>query len=208
MTTKGWLLTLALLSPAMLPAGLIAQGTPPAPGVVWQPKGTQALQKESAAKPHEQISVAPDKIYTLAELIDLAEQHNPETRVAWEEAKAKADQLGIARSSLYPTLTAVALAVSLRTATLIGEYYHRQTEGVFEPILHVEYLVFDVGGRSGAIDIAKANLLASDMVFNDTQRKVIFEAASAYYRLLNAQGQLQAAQVSLENAKTVEDDAE
>jgi outer membrane protein TolC len=204
---EGLLLTLALLSPAMLPAGLIAQGTPPAPGVVWQPKGTQALQKESAAKPHEQISVAPDKIYTLAELIDLAEQHNPETRVAWEEAKAKADQLGIARSSLYPTLTAVALAVSLRTATLIGEYYHRQTEGVFEPILHVEYLVFDVGGRSGEIDVAKANLLASDLAFNDTHRRIIYQVAEAYYRLLNAQGQRQAAESSLENARAVEQDA-
>src|ERR1700722_2261165 len=207
MTTKGWLLTLALLSPAMLPAGLIAQGTPPAPGVVWQPKGTQALQKESAAKPHEQISVAPDKIYTLAELIDLAEQHNPETRVAWEEAKAKADQLGIARSSLYPTLTAVALAVSLRTATVIGQFFHRQTEAVFEPVLHVEYLVFDVGGRSGEIDAAKANLLASDLAFNNTHRQVIYQVASAYYRLLNAEGQRQAAEVSLENARTVEEDA-
>jgi outer membrane protein len=207
MTTKGWLLTIALLSPAMLPVGLIAQGTPPASGVVWQPKGTQALQKESAVKPHEPISVAPDKIYTLAELIDLAEQHNPETRVAWEEAKAKADQLGIARSSLYPTLTAVALAVTLRTATLIGEYYHRQTEGVFEPILHVEYLVFDVGGRSGEIDVAKANLLASDLAFNDTHRRIIYQVAEAYYRLLNAQGQRQAAESSLENARAVEQDA-
>jgi outer membrane protein len=207
MTTKGWLLTIALLSPAMLPAGLIAQGTPPASGIVWQPKGTQALQKESAVKPHEPISVAPDKIYTLAELIDLAEQHNPETRVAWEEAKAKADQLGIARSSLYPTLTAVALAVTLRTATLIGEYYHRQTEGVFEPILHVEYLVFDVGGRSGEIDVAKANLLASDLAFNDTHRRIIYQVAEAYYRVLNAQGQRQAAESSLENARAVEQDA-
>ncbi len=148
-----------------------------------------------------------EKTYTLAELIDLAEQHNPETRVAWQEAKSKADALGIARSALYPTLTAVALAVSLRTATLIGEYFHRQTEGVFEPVLHVEYLVFDLGGRSGEIDAAKANLLASDFAFNDTHRRIIYQVASAYYRLLNADGQREAAEVSLENAKTVEEDA-
>jgi outer membrane protein len=207
MTTKSWLLTTALLAPSMLPACLIAQGAPPAPALVWQPRGLQTLEKESAAKPHDQISLAPDNRYTLAELIDLAEQHNPETRVAWEEAKAKADDLGIARSSLYPTLTAVALAVSLRTATLIGEYYHRQTEGVFEPILHVEYLIFDVGGRSGAIDVAKANLLASDLAFNDTHRRIIYQVAEAYYRLLNAQGQREAAESSLENAKAVEEDA-
>ncbi len=191
----------------MLSAGLVAQGTPPVPGVVWQPKGAQALEKESAARPHDQISLVPDKTYTLGELIDLAEQHNPETRVAWEEAKSKADELGIARSSLYPTLSAVVLGVSLRQATLIGEYFHRQTEGIFEPVLNVEYLVFDVGGRSGAIDVAKANLLASDFAFNDTHRRIIFQVAEAYYRLLNAQGQRQAAESSLQNAQAVEQDA-
>jgi outer membrane protein TolC len=104
-------------------------------------------------------------------------------------------------------MAAVALAVTLRTATLIGEFFQRQTEGVFEPVLHVEYLVFDLGGRSGEIDAAKANLLASDLAFNDTHRRVIYQVASAYYRLLNAEGQRQAAEVSLENAKTVEEDA-
>jgi outer membrane protein TolC len=207
MIMKDRLLSTALLALAMLPASLKAQGTPPGPAIVWQPGGVQTLEKESAAKPQGRISLAPDKTFTLAELIDIGEQHNPETRVAWEQAKSKADALGIARSSLYPTLTAVALAVSLRTATLIGEYFHRQTEGVFEPLLHVEYLVFDVGGRSGEIDVAKANLLASDLAFNDTHRRIIFQVAEEYYRLLNAQGQRQAAEASLDNAKAVEEDA-
>ena len=207
MTTKGWLLTTALLASAMRPAGLIAQGTPPVPGAVWQPKGVQTLEREAARKPPEPVNLEPDHIYTLAELIDLAEQHNPETRVAWQEAKSKAAALGIARSALYPTLTAVAIGVSLRQPLLIGEFFHRQTEAIFEPELHVEYLVFDIGGRSGEIDVAKANLLASDLAFNNTHRQIIDQVASAYYRLLNAEGQHQSAEVSLENAKTVEEDA-
>jgi len=207
MTTKVLLLTTALLAPAMLPAGLVAQGTPPAPGVVWQPKGVQTLKSEAARKPPEPVNLDPVHIYTLAELIDLAQQHNPETRVAWQEAKSKAAALGIARSALYPTMIAVALAVSLRQPLLIGEFFHRQTEEIFEPELHVEYLVFDIGGRSGEIDVAKANLLASDLAFNDTHRQIIDQVASAYYRLLNAEGQRQAAEVSLENARTVEEDA-
>ena len=60
---------------------------------------------------------------------------------------------------------------------------------------------------AGEIDAAKANLLASDLAFNDTHRRVIYQVASAYYRLLNAEGQRQAAEISLENAKTVEEDA-
>ncbi|HEY1986868.1 MAG TPA: TolC family protein [Terracidiphilus sp.] len=186
---------------------LAAQGVPPSSGTVWQPRGVQTLEHELAVRPHEAVDLVPDKTYTLAELIDLAQQHNPETRVAWQEAKSKAAALGIARSSLYPTMSAVALAVTLRTATLIGEFFHRQTEGLFEPVLHVEYLVFDFGGRSGEIDAAKANLLASDLAFNDTHRRVIYQVASAYYRLLNAEGQRQAAEVNLQNARTVEEDA-
>ena len=207
MTPRSWILTIPLLSSLMLPDGIAAQGTPPAPGVIWQSREAKDFEKGRVAEPHDQIGLAPEKNYTLAELIGLAEQHNPETRVAWEEARSKADELGIAKSSLYPTLTAVALAVSLRQAALIGEYFHRQTEGVFEPILHVEYLVFDGGGRSGEIDIAKANLLASDLVFNDTHRRIIFQVSEAYYRLLNAQGQRQAAEAALANARAVEQDA-
>jgi outer membrane protein TolC len=153
------------------------------------------------------MRIEPDKIYTLAELIDLAEEHNPSTRIAWQQAKSRAASLGIARGALYPTISAIALAASMRQAALIGEFFHRQTIGLFEPVLHVEYLVFDLGGRSGEIDAAKASLLAADLEFNDTHRHIIYQVASAYYRLLNAEGQRQAAEVSLENAKTVEEDA-
>jgi outer membrane protein len=44
-------------------------------------------------------SVDPSHLYSLAELIDIAEHNNPRTRIAWERAKQKADQLGIERSA-------------------------------------------------------------------------------------------------------------
>jgi outer membrane protein len=204
---KTTVFTIALLALFAQSTWLGAQSAPPAPGAVWQPGGMQTLDLNPAAKPLAPVNLEPDRTYTLAELIDLAEQHNPETRVAWEGAKAKAAGLGIARSALYPTMSAVAFAISLRQAALIGEFFHRQTEGIFEPLLEVEYLVFDIGGRSGEIDVAKANLLASDFAFNDTHRRIIYQVASAYYRLLNAEGQRQAAEASLENAKTVDEDA-
>ena len=185
-----------------------AQSTPPSPDKVWHSKAEPGLDRELAARPEAKYDVDPQKNYTLAELIDLAQQHNPETRVAWEEAKARAAALGIARSALYPTIAAVALAATIREATLFTVSFARQTIGLFEPTLHVEYLVFDFGGRGGAIDAAKANLLISNLNFNDTHRKIIFEVASAYYRLLNAIGQREAAEVSLKNAQTVEEDAQ
>jgi len=185
-----------------------AQSAPSAPNSVWHSKAEQSLGRELASHPEEKYDIDAAKVYTLAELIDLAQRHNPETRVAWEEAKAKAASLGIARAAFYPTLTAVALAATVRQAALIGEYFHRQTIGIFEPTLHVDYLVFDFGGRSGAIDVAKANLLIANLEFNNTHRELIFKVSSAYFRLLNAKGQREAAEVSLKNAQTIEADAQ
>lgn len=185
-----------------------AQTAPVSPEKVWHSEAERGLDRELASRPEAKYDIDPQKNYSLAELIDLAEQHNPETRVAWELAKARAASLGVARGALFPTVAAVVLASTIRQATLIGEFFHRQTLGVFEPVLHVEYLVLDFGGRGGAIDLAKANLLVSDLDFNDTHRKIIFQAASDYYRLLNAEGQREAAEVSLKNAQTVEEDAQ
>jgi outer membrane protein len=189
-------------------AGGRAQNAPVSPDRVWHSKTERDLDRELALRPEAKYDMDANKSYTLAELIDLAQQHNPATRIAWEGAKAKAASLGIARSALFPTIAAVALASTLRQAPLIGEFFHRQTIGLFEPAVHVEYLVFDFGGRGGAIDAAKANLLVSNLAFNDTHRKVIFQVASAYYRLLNARGQREAAEVSLKNAQAVEEDAQ
>jgi outer membrane protein TolC len=201
-------LAIALLAWFVGSAYCDAQSAPASPDKVWNPKPAQSLERELAAQPGMAYAIDQNKKYTLAELIDLAEEHNPDTRVAWQAAKSRAAALGIAKSALYPTMAVVALGSTVRQAALIGEFFHRQTLGLFEPSLYVEYLIFDVGGRSGAIDVAKANLLASDLAFNDTHRKIIFQVASSYYRLLNAEGQREAAEVSLRNAQTVEEDVQ
>jgi outer membrane protein TolC len=70
----------------------------------------------------------------LSELVNVAEQNNPETRVAWENAKAKAADLGIARASLYPTLAALAIADSFRADIFFGTSFQRQTQETFSPV--------------------------------------------------------------------------
>ena len=188
--------------------GAPAQGNPPSADKVWHSKDEPALSRALAARPEAKFDIDASRAYTLAELIDLAQQHNPETRVAWEQAKARAASLGVARAAFYPTLTAVALAATVREASQEGEYFHRITEGLFIPTLHVDYLIFDFGGRGGAVDIAKANLLIADLAFNDTHRQLIFKVSSAYFRLLNAKGQRAAAEASLKNAQSIEENAQ
>jgi len=197
-----------LIASALFVPGLRAQQTPPSANLPWHSKEEREAAKQLAADRQPSWVIDPEKVYTLPELIDLAELHNPETEAAWQRARVRADELGIARSAYYPTIEAVVFAASIRQAALVGEFFHRQTFALERPTLHVEYLLFDLGGRSGTVDIAKANLLIQNLEFNDTHRRLIYQVASAYFRLLNAKGQREAAEISLKNAETVESDAE
>ena len=150
----------------------------------------------------------PARTYSLAELVDLAESHNPDTRVAWERARAQAAALGIARSELYPTLVAVALSQTTRDEILFGSDFIRQTVQDFAVAVELNYTVFDFGARRGRIDAAKAETLAANLAFNDVHRKIVYQVQRAYYQLLNASGQEDAAQADLANAQAVQQAAQ
>ena len=53
--------------------------------------------------------IDPNHVYSLVELIDIAQRRNPATRVAWEQARQAAINVGIARAAYLPALTASAL---------------------------------------------------------------------------------------------------
>lgn len=82
-------------------------------GNVSTPRRAADCVASSTPRPTS-MSIDRDHPYTLAELIDVAEHNNPRTRVAWERAKQKAEQLGIERSAYYPILAAGAVFANQR----------------------------------------------------------------------------------------------
>ncbi len=140
-------------------------------------------------------------------MIDIAEHNNPDTRVAWENAKARAGDLGITKSTLYPTMAAAVLAGSAREGIFFGPYFVRQTVEDYSPLFILDYTIFDLQ-RSQEIAISRNNLLAANFQFNDTHRRIIFQVMSAYYRLLDDKGLQEAAEANLTNARTVRQAAE
>jgi len=186
----------------------VAQSAPASPDHPWHGVGEQRIEAEGKNSRESSFSIDPIKSYSLAELIDLAETHNPETQVAWERARAQAAALGVARSELFPPLTAAALSQTSRQETYLGTRYYRQTFQDFQGALDLNYTVFDFGARAGRIDAAKAEVLAANFAFNDTHRRVIYEVEQAYYQILNASGQEDAARASLSNAQGVQQSAE
>jgi outer membrane protein len=204
-----WFCEPSLVAFCILVAGgvALAQKAPAAPDRPWDAASVEQRLTVPARRPSALVP-NPLTIYTLAELIDIAEQNNPDTRLAWENAKAHAADLGIAKATLYPAMAAEALARSTRDDVLLGANYYRQTKGAFSPAFVLDYTIFDFGERSQAIAITRNNLFAANFEFNDTQRKIIFSVMHAYYELLNTEGQQDAAEANLTNAQTVQHAAE
>jgi outer membrane protein len=187
---------------------VLAQRPPTSPDHPWHSPDERQIVNDGKRFHQSAFRIESEKTYSLAELIDLAEAHNPQTRVAWENARAQAAALGIARSELYPVLSAVALSGVDRSEVALGSQFYRQTVGVFEASLELNYTISDFGARRGRIAAESARVLAANFAFNDVHRKLIFEVQQAYYRLLNATGQEAAARASLANAQAVQQAAE
>jgi hypothetical protein len=56
---------------------------PVSPDHPWHGVGEQRIEGDAKNFRESTFSTDPAKIYSLAELIDLAETHNPETHSAW-----------------------------------------------------------------------------------------------------------------------------
>jgi outer membrane protein len=197
-----------LLADLLLSSSARAQTAPASPEHPWHGSAERNMQAYARNVTDSKFTVDQSQTYSLAELIDLAQAHNPATRAAWERARSQAAALGITRSELYPTLAAAAISQTENTQAFFGDRFHGQTIQSFQLALDLNYTVFDFGARSGRIDAARARLLSANFEFNDTHRSVIDEVEQAYYRLLNSIGQEDSEQASLANAKAVEQAAQ
>lgn len=198
---------LTLLVMATASPWVAAQSVPPTPDHPWASGSQQQIQNANTAYQSPTFAVDPSKAYSLPELIDLAEQHNPQTRFAWERAKAQAAALGIARSEWYPVLGAIVAGQVDRFALLFDTAFIRQTVTTSDLALTLNYAILDLGRRP-RIQEASAQLLAANFGFNDAHRNVIYQVQQAYYAVLASAAQQQAAEANLANAQAVQSAAE
>ena len=185
-----------------------AQSAPVSSDRPWHSPVERNVEADLRDIPDSRFTIDSAKTYSLPELIDMAEAHNPATRESWQRARAQAAALGVTRGELFPVLAAVAVSQTNRQEVLFSDRFNGQVIQTFQMELDLNYTVFDFGARTGRINAAKAQLLAANFVFNDTHRQVIYQVQQAYYRLLSSMGQEDAARASLLNAQAVQHAAE
>ena len=157
-------------------------------------------------------SVDTTRIYSLSELIDLAESSNPATRIAWNDARRAALAAGIAESAFLPNITATAIggyqgSSGRQTALGTGFSSNPSLDGTVSA-LSVQWLLFDFGERAAVVDAAKQGSVISNITFTATHQQLIYSVAVAFYNHTAAQARLHTTTQSLKNAQEVQAAAE
>jgi outer membrane protein len=205
---------------------------PPSSDRTWSPPNLPNYERELAeyhfneAQGSSHVSINPRKIYGLAELIDIAERNNPDTRVAWERARQAAAAVGLSESAYYPFLVASAaagydrafipfptLAVnekkllmnpSLNAVSITGGGSLVTEARVYRAELNAKWLLLDFGERSAVVAATREQLMMANVGFNGTHQKIVFQVTERFYQLGTARQKVLVSQSALEAAQTVE----
>jgi outer membrane protein len=149
----------------------------------------------------------------VAELIDLAQRVNPETRVAWEAARRAALGVGLVESEYFPVLAISALGGYKSVGVpipreLVSDGFFRFDLAQVVPTLNLRWLLLDFGRRGSARDAAKERLLQANLGFNRKHQQIAFAVQRAYYGLTSVRARIVVAQSSLDAARTVQEATE
>jgi outer membrane protein len=204
---------------------------PPAPDRPWSPtvdasgaltaapaSGSSTSSQSYVLPPNPSVATLPattvdsERIYNLADLIDLAEGTNPETRIAWNEARNAALAAGIARSAYLPRISATALGGKQvqngsNSAFGVSASQSNSLTGSVA-VLSLEWLLFDFGERDALVNAADQGTVIANIAFTGAHQKLIHIVSLAFYAYSAACAHAESAQASLKDAKDIQVAAE
>ncbi len=219
---------LAALALSLAPgcASLYLRRAPPSPREPWPLARENARPSEA---PPGAPPVAPNHVYSLAELIDLAESINPDTRIGWQKARQAALAVGVPMAGYFPRVEALALVAYQHTIfpspnlgqALIGANQSpllptisfplppAKPSGSIDtdtwqvlPFLFVNVELINLP-RASEVSAAKNQSTSANALFTAAHEKVIFEVARAYFRLNAARTQVAVSRDALERTRAI-----
>jgi len=161
-------------------------------------------KRQSAPEDPCRLNKDSGHAWTLVDVIDQALCNNPQTRQAWANARFQAAQVGIAKSAYFPTVTLNtsvsrsmnAAGTNLQLTTITSAGGLSEPINRFTPVVSLNYLLYNFGGREAQLESAQRTLEASNWTYDATLQTVMFAAIQAYYQVFATQAAAEAALVS------------
>jgi len=176
-------------------------GAPAQPNTYWNaPPAVASRVEQSTPAPVSAAVPATPAAYgrlTMSDVVDLALRNNPATRLSWAQARAAADVFGASRGQFLPTVT---VDVNATHAQPIGPNGVLSQRSQYGPTLGLSYLVFDFGGRAGAVDVARQTAVATDLAHNVTVQNTVLGAEQALFNYQAAHAQRDAERSAVDEA--------
>lgn len=138
-----------------------------------------------------------DKL-ALPHLVDVALRNNPDTRVAWENARASAAAWAGARGEYYPTIDGSGSGGGQKAPPVRWDAFGQAGATL-------SYLLFDFGGRGARAEAARQALIAANWTHNQVIQDTLRDVPQAYYIHISNKAQVEAAEENLTDARTTLD---
>jgi len=200
-----------------------------APGSPSEPWNLPAVPARFVRATREP-AIKPGHVYSLPELIDIAELANPDTRIGWERARRAALAVGSARAEYFPMISAWAIAgyqhlffpAPGSSASSPGLNSSEGPPSVSFPIpqrpepsgyigvdtfqvlpfLSIRWPLLDLG-RGDGVKAAENQSVAANAMFTAAHQKMMFDVARAYFRLSAARAQVAVNRDALERTRSI-----
>lgn len=179
-------------------------------GILDDPYATTAQLRQSPTKTHLEsedpcrLTADNGHAWTLVDVINHALCNNPQTRLAWANARFQAGQVGVAKSAYLPTITLNTSASrsmnsassSLQITSISSGGGLAQPLNRFTPVISLNYLLYNFGGREAQLESAEKTLEASNWTHDATLQTVMFAAIQAYNQVFATQAAAEASLIS------------
>ncbi|MGC2166419.1 MAG: TolC family protein [Gallionella sp.] len=118
-------------------------------------------------------SNALDGVLTLPDVVNTALCNNPQTRLAWLNSRAAAEQIAISQSAYLPGVDINASASHSASGNAVDQR---------SVVATVSYLIYDFGSRSANLEISRQLLAAASASQDSTVQAVFLESVRTYYQ--------------------------
>ncbi|MGD1010823.1 MAG: TolC family protein [Candidatus Aminicenantales bacterium] len=190
---------LALLAACATMDG-ITERTADSPAHSWVPPAKEVRPPAPLPSPLIPAELqAGGRTWTLGDIVDVGLANNPQTRAAWDAARAASAAVSISQGAYLPQVNATLPAAKLKQSYFGGTYIVEQT--TLTPTASLNLLLYDFGGREASVQSARRALEAANWTQNAVFQNVILQIESTYYQYLAAQSLLDAQEINRKGAQ-------
>jgi outer membrane protein len=178
----------------------IAKRTAESPALPWVPPSRAAKPPSPPPSPDIPDDLrAPGRAWTLGDIVGVGLANNPQTRAAWNAARAASAGVSLSLGGYLPQLNGSLPATKQKAVFAGGRFIIDQS--TLTPTASLSLLIFDFGGREANIQSARRALEAANWTQNAVYQNVVLEIESVYYQYLSAQALLEAQETNRKGAQ-------